>query len=96
MLLFQEVRARFIVHCKIAMKIRMLGEAWPCGKIARGQIGYSQLGASSRLCKIEQRPGGAMIDRIQQKRIAPGVSMLGILAVCLVFWVAVAAMVLSW
>ena len=37
-----------------------------------------------------------MIDQVQQKRVAPRVSLLGILIACLVFWAAFAALIVNW
>jgi hypothetical protein len=41
-------------------------------------------------------PGGIMIDQIQEKRMGPRLSVLGILALCLIFWAAFVTLVLNW
>ena len=67
---------------------RMWGGALP--------IGISQLGARRGGMQSLTGPGGIMIDQIQEKRMGPRLSVLGILALCLIFWAAFVTLVLNW
>jgi len=59
-------------------------------------IGISQLGARRGGMQSLAGPGGIMIDQIQEKRMGPRLSVLGILALCLIFWAAFVTLVLNW
>ena len=59
-------------------------------------IGISQLGARRGGMQSLTGPGGIMIDQIQEKRMGPRLSVLGILALCLIFWAAFVTLVLNW
>jgi len=101
MLLFQGRAVGIILRCKKHGYFRWLSATrWRKPRAGCGggalPIGISQLGARRGGVQSLTGPGGIMIDQIQEKRMGPRLSVLGILALCLIFWAAFVTLVLNW